>query len=90
MVITLLYYFLIINVFSIFLTVLDKHNAKHSKHRIRENTLLYIAILGGSIVMYFTMLIIKHKTKKIKFMIGIPIITILQSALIIIILTKFL
>ena len=89
-VINLLYYFGIINIISVFLTVIDKHNAKHSKRRIRENTLLCYALLGGSITMYFTMLIIRHKTKKIKFMIGIPIIIILQSAAILLVLEKFL
>ena len=69
--------------------MLDKHNAKHSKRRIRENTLLCFALLGGSLTMYFAMLIIRHKTQKIKFMIGIPIIMILQSVAILTILENF-
>lgn len=72
-------YFLIISVVSVVITCYDKIAAKKfTRHRIRENTLLLLSVLGGSAAMYCTMLIIRHKTKHNKFMIGIPIIIIIQ------------
>ena len=39
-------------------------------------------MLGGSAAMFVTMLIIRHKTKHPKFMIGIPVIMAVQAALV--------
>ena len=85
----MLYYFLGINILAFAATVIDKHNAKTGNWRIREKTLLTLALLGGSITMYFVMRIIRHKTLHNKFMIGLPIIIILQCALLFYFLTKY-
>ncbi len=78
----LLYYLAIISVISIIVCIYDKFAAKHNpKHRTREATLLLLSALGGSVAMLVTMLIIRHKTKHIKFMLGIPLIIIAQAAL---------
>lgn len=74
-----LYYFLIvylavINLIAIIITVHDKHSAKKHKWRVKERTLLTVSALGGSVAMYITMLVICHKTKHLKFMLGIPLI----------------
>lgn len=79
----LLAYVLIISVVAVCVTVYDKWAAKkRPKERTRESTLLLLSALGGSIAMLLTMLAIRHKTKHIKFMLGIPLIIILQIALI--------
>ena len=79
----LLAYELIISVVAVCVTVYDKWAAKkRPKERTRESTLLLLSALGGSIAMLLTMLAIRHKTKHIKFMLGIPLIIILQIALI--------
>lgn len=85
----MLYYFLIINVIAFFLTVIDKHNARVGKWRVKENTLFLFACLGGSVTMYFTMRIIRHKTLHNKFMIGLPTIIFLQILLLLLINQKF-
>jgi uncharacterized membrane protein YsdA (DUF1294 family) len=72
------YYLIIINFISILVTVCDKYKAIKHQWRIPESTLLLIAALGGSPAMLITMALIHHKTKHKKFMIGIPIIIILQ------------
>jgi len=54
-----------------------------TKHRTRESTLLLLSALGGSVAMLATMLIIRHKTKHVKFMLGIPLIILLQAAAVI-------
>lgn len=71
----------IISIISFVVTVYDKWAAKHNpRHRTRENTLLLLSLLGGSVVMFATMLTIRHKTKHMKFMLGIPAIMLLQAA----------
>lgn len=77
----LLLYLLIINILAAILTVFDKLRAIHHGRRVREATLLLVAALGGSPVMLVFMLMIRHKTRKPKFMVGIPLILIAQIAL---------
>ncbi|MBR6408045.1 MAG: DUF1294 domain-containing protein [Clostridia bacterium] len=72
----------IISIISVVVTVSDKLRAKKHKRRVPENTLLLLSVLGGSAAMLITMLTIRHKTKKLKFMAGIPAIMILQGLLI--------
>lgn len=74
----LIIYLIIINLIAIIITIHDKNAAKKHKWRVPESTLLSVAALSGCIVMYITMHIIRHKTKKPKFMIGIPVIFITE------------
>ena len=74
----LISYLLFINLLSSAFIFHDKRAAKFNKQRIRERTLFILAILGGSLGTFFSMLIFHHKTRKLKFMIGIPFILILQ------------
>ncbi len=75
-------YLCAISLVSIVVCCYDKFAAKHNpKHRTREATLLLLSALGGSVAMLVTMLIIRHKTKHMKFMVGIPAIIILQVAI---------
>lgn len=75
-------YFAIISIIAIIITIYDKHLAKKEKFRIPEKRLFITAILGGSVAMYCTMCIIRHKTKHKRFMIGLPLIMLLQIAVI--------
>lgn len=72
-------YLLVISIVAVAVTCYDKIAAtKRPRHRTPEATLLLISALGGSVAMYVTMQIIRHKTKHAKFMIGIPVIMIVQ------------
>lgn len=73
-------YIVISNITAIVMTVHDKNAAKHRRRRVPEKTLLITAALSGCISMYITMHIIHHKTKHPKFMVGIPVIFILECA----------
>lgn len=76
------YYLLAINIIAICLTVYDKFaSKKRRKKRIREKTLLWIAIFGGSAGMLFSMLLIRHKTRHKRFMVGLPLLLIFQWAI---------
>ncbi|WDC85574.1 DUF1294 domain-containing protein [Caloramator sp. mosi_1] len=61
-----------------FLVMIDKFKAKYKGWRIRESTLLMIALLGGSIGVYLSMHIFHHKTRKPKFKFGVPLMIIFQ------------
>ena len=71
-------YIAIISIVAIIVTVKDKICAKLDKSRTPEKTLLLISALGGSLAMLLTMLLIRHKTRHMKFMIGIPVMLALQ------------
>ena len=77
-------YLVAISLISVVVCCYDKFAAKHRpKHRTRERTLLLLSAVGGSVAMLLTMLAIRHKTKHMKFMIGIPLIIVAQAAAII-------
>ena len=74
-------YLIGVSALSVAVTVCDKLAAKITpRHRAREMTLLVLAAAGGSAAMLMTMLVIRHKTKHVKFMLGIPVIMLLQLA----------
>ncbi len=62
--------------------LIDKEKAKKHKWRIPEHTLIFIALIGGSIGSFIAMNLFRHKTKHFKFKVGIPIILIIQLILI--------
>lgn len=85
----ILIYFAVISLITIIATVYDKKAAKsRPKHRVPEKILFLLAILGGSVAEYLTMLRIRHKTKHKRFMIGLPIIIALQVVILWLILTQ--
>ena len=71
-------YLIIINLIAVIVTIHDKRAAVKGTWRVKENTLLLISAFGGSPAMYLTMLLIRHKTRKPKFMVGIPLILIVE------------
>ncbi len=71
-------YFIVINLIGFFIMWLDKRKAKKGAWRIPEKTLFIITALGGGIGTIAGMYTFRHKTKKIQFVIGFPLITILE------------
>ena len=74
--------FVIINVLAYLIMRIDKNNARNGKKRISEASLLTLAAVGGSIGVLVSMHILHHKTRKKRFKIGVPLILLLQIALI--------
>ena len=74
-------YLAFISLVAIIMTVSDKRRARQHRWRISEAALLLVSALGGSVAMLLTMLLIHHKTKHLKFMLGIPLIIVAQIAL---------
>ena len=75
-------YIALISIISIIVCIYDKKISKKNKVELRvpERNLLILSAIGGSVAMFVTMLLIRHKTKHVKFMLGIPVIIILQAA----------
>lgn len=76
-------YLLIINAISFLLMLADKYKARKNLWRIPEATLLTAAALGGSIGCLIGMYTVRHKTKHLKFTLGVPAILAAQILLII-------
>ena len=75
-------YLLAVNIATFFLYGIDKYKAKKGKRRISEATLLTMAAIGGSIGAWAGMRLWHHKTMHKKFKYGIPLISIMQIALV--------
>jgi uncharacterized membrane protein YsdA (DUF1294 family) len=71
-------YLAAISAFAAIITVYDKLAAKSRRRRVPEATLLFTAAVGGSAAMLLVMLLIRHKTRHVKFMAGIPVILLFQ------------
>ena len=80
--ILLIAYLAIISLISIIVCIWDKKISKKNRVELRipEAVLLLLSALGGSVAMFVTMLLMRHKTKHVKFMLGIPVIMALQAA----------
>ena len=76
----LLLYLLLINAVAFLLMLADKRKAEKKLWRIPESTLLTSAVFGGSIGALAGMYTFRHKTKHLKFTLGVPAILILQIA----------
>ena len=80
--ITLTYYLIGINVLTFLLYGIDKWKARKGKWRIPEETLILLAIVGGSIGAILGMYLFRHKTKHRKFTLGIPVIILAQAVIV--------
>lgn len=76
-----LLYLIIINAVGFLLMLADKLKAKRGVWRIPEATLMAIAAMGGSIGSLAGMYCFRHKTRHIKFTLGIPLILFAQILL---------
>ena len=70
----MLIYLILINAAGLLFMLADKYFAKTNRWRIPEKTLLGIAIIGGSAGCLAGMYLFRHKTRKPKFSIGLPVI----------------
>ena len=82
-------YLLLINALAFVLMLADKQKARKNRWRIPERTLMLTALLGGSIGALLGMYTFRHKTRHLKFTLGIPAILILQLAAAFYIFTHF-
>ena len=74
-----LYIFIGLNLFSFLLYGLDKWKAKHDRYRISESFLIISAMFFSSYGAILGMYTFHHKTRKIKFLICIPLLLLIHS-----------
>lgn len=75
-------YTVVINIIAFAAYGIDKQKAVKNKWRISENTLIGLALIGGSVGALLGMRCFHHKTRKKKFSVGIPLILILQIGIV--------
>ena len=74
----MLIYLLVVNAVGFSVMLYDKYLARNNLWRIPEKILFGVAILGGSLGCLLGMYTVRHKTKHLKFTIGIPAILAVQ------------
>ncbi len=68
-------YLLLVNLLAFFTSAYDKFCSKRrGMRRVPEKHLFLLAVLGGSVGLYLSFLLFRHKTRHRKFMVGVPLI----------------
>ncbi len=77
-------YIALISLISIIVCIYDKKISKKNRVELRipEATLMLLSAVGGGLAMYICMLMIRHKTKHFKFMVGIPVFIVIHAAIV--------
>ena len=70
------------NVITFIIMGIDKFKAKHDKQRISEKNLLLCSLLMGAVGIGLGMMAFRHKTRKIKFQVLVPMTLIINAAVI--------
>lgn len=72
------WYLFAVNLLSFVLMGDDKRRAKRGERRIAEKTLFLSASAGGSIGAIVGMVLFRHKTRHLRFVLGLPVILLIQ------------
>lgn len=76
----LIIYLIVVNLAAFAMYGIDKQKAIRRQWRISEATLISIAVLGGGIGAFLGMRIFRHKTRHMKFVLGVPVCILLWAA----------
>lgn len=76
----MIYYLCAVNLIGLFVMWLDKRKAIRHEWRIPEKTLFFVSLIGGSVGTLVGMYLFHHKTKKWYFVVGMPLMLIVQVA----------
>ena len=82
-------YLALINIVAFVLFGLDKRRARRGAWRISEAALLGCALLGGAVGAWLGMKVFHHKNLHKRFRLGLPLLLILEAALVIWLLVRF-
>ena len=74
-------YLMIINLIAFLAMGVDKRKAVKHKWRIPEKTLMMFSVLGGSLGMFIGMQLFRHKTIHTLFVVGVPLVFIIEIIL---------
>lgn len=82
-------YIFLINIIGFGMMALDKYKAEKNYWRISEKSIFIVTLLGGGIGTISGMYAFRHKTKKLKFTVGLPTILISEIAIIVYLLYNY-
>ena len=71
-------YLVLVNAAALALMLVDKQKARRGAWRIPEVTLMGVALIGGSLGAIAGMYLFRHKTRHLKFALGLPLILAVQ------------
>jgi len=74
-------YLILINIVAFIVYGIDKFKAQKGSWRVPERFLIGLAVFGGSLGAGISMLVFRHKIRKRKFYITVPVLILLQAAL---------
>lgn len=74
----LLLYFFILNLASYLLIWHDKNKAQKGQWRISEKSFFMLALMGGSLGVYYGMKVFRHKTRHLSFKYGMPLLIVIN------------
>ena len=74
-------YLLLVNLLAFAAMLRDKRAAKRGRRRTPEATLMWIAAAGGAPGTLLAMYTVRHKTRKVKFAVGVPLLLLTHIAL---------
>ena len=69
---------IVINIIGFITVKSDKYRAIKKRWRVPEKKLFLISILGGCLGVYAGLVMYRHKTRRWSFMLGIPLIMLIQ------------
>jgi len=72
---------IVLNLFTMFVMAYDKSQARSHGRRVPERRLFLLAAIGGAVGAIIAMRVWRHKTKHPSFVIGMPVILIVQVIL---------
>lgn len=78
-----LLFIMIVNALTFIVYGVDKYRAKKNLSRVPEWQLIVFALIGGSVGAWSSMYFFRHKTKHLKFVIGVPLIFLAQFLVVI-------
>ncbi|MGN0312290.1 MAG: DUF1294 domain-containing protein [Lachnospiraceae bacterium] len=76
-----MYYLIAMNIMTFAAYGIDKLHAIKGKARIRNATLLGLALIGGAFGAFLGMQLFHHKTLKTSYRVGVPLMMLLQIAI---------
>ena len=85
----LLTYLIIINAISFLLMLIDKKKAIAGRWRIPERVLLCVSLLGGSYGGFLGMKLCRHKTRHLRFSLGLPCMAAVHTVLFVLYFTEY-
>jgi uncharacterized membrane protein YsdA (DUF1294 family) len=74
----------VVNLLAWLLFALDKARARRGQRRVRERTLILIALAGGAPAALAAQTLLRHKTRKQPFRSGLPIVAGLWLAIVLV------